>query len=100
MYSMVVTYRRTGGLFMLVAVAAAALAATVLTVALAGTLLIVSAAIAAVALFGRAVLPRRWRRRTVLPVTRWPHRTIDATVVNATSSSATRNHRRVHDNTQ
>lgn len=96
---MVITYRRTGGLFMLLALAAAALAATVLTVAVA-TLLIVSAAIAAVALFGRAVLPRRWRRRTVPPVTRWPHRTIDATVVNATSSSDTRNLRRVHDNTR
>ena len=90
---MVITYRRTGGLFMLFTVA---LAATVLTVAVAGTLLIVSAAIAAVALFGRAVRPRR----TVLPVARWPHRTIDATVVNATSSSATRNHCRVHGNTQ
>ena len=86
---MVITYRRTGGLFMLLAVAAAALAATVLTVAVAGTLLIVSAAIAAVALFGRAVLPRRWRHRTVPPVTRWPHRTIDAKVVTATSSSDT-----------
>jgi hypothetical protein len=86
---MVITYRRTGGLFMLLAVAAAALAATVLTVAVAGTLLIVATAIAAVALFGHAVLPQRWRRRTVPPVTRWPHRTIDATVVTATSSSDT-----------
>ena len=41
---MVITYRRTGGLFMLLTLAAAALAATVLTVAVAGTLLIVSAA--------------------------------------------------------
>jgi hypothetical protein len=88
---MVITYRRTGGLFMLLTLAAAALAATVLTVAVAGTLLIVSAAIAVVALFGRAVLPRRWRGRPVLPVTRSPHQTIDATVVNATSSSDTLN---------
>ena len=97
---MVITYRRTGGLFapFTLAAAAAALAATVLTVAVAGTLLIVSAAIAAVALFGRAVLPRRWRRRTVPPVTRWPHRTIDATVVNATGSSDTLNLGGVHEN--
>jgi membrane protein implicated in regulation of membrane protease activity len=97
---MVITYRRTGGLFMLLTLAAAALAATVLTVTVAGTLLIVSAAIAAVALVGRAALPRRWRRRTVPPVTRWPHQTIDATVVNATSSSDPRSLRRVHDNTR
>jgi hypothetical protein len=86
---MVITYRRTGGLLMLLAVAAAALAATVLAVAVAGAILIVSAAIAAVALFGRAVLPRRWRRRMVPAVTRWPHPTIDARVVNATSSPDT-----------
>ena len=72
---MVITYRRTGGLFMLLAVVAAALAAMVLTVAVAGTFLIVSAAIAAIALFGRAVL-------------------------NATSSSDTRNLCRVHANTR
>lgn len=99
---MVITYRRTGGLFapFTLAAAAAALAATVLTVAVAGTLLIVSAAIAAVALVGRAVTPQRWRRRTVPPMTRWPHQTIDATVVNDTSSSDTRNLSRAHDNTQ
>ena len=84
---MVITYRRTGGLFMLLAVAAAVLAATVLTIAVAGIVLIVSAAIVAVALFGHAVLPQRPRRRPVPPATRWPHRTIDAAVVTATSSS-------------
>ena len=86
---MVITYRRTGGIFVLLAVAAAALAATVITVAVAGTLLIVSAAIAAVLLLGRAVLPGRRRHRTVPLVIRWPHRTIDTTVVNATGSSDT-----------
>ena len=40
---MVITYRRTGGLFMLLTVAVAALAATVITVAVAGILLIVAA---------------------------------------------------------
>jgi predicted membrane metal-binding protein len=98
--TMVITYRRTGGLLMLLAVAGAVLAATVLTVAVAGTLLIVSATIAAVALLGRAVLPRRWRRRTAPPVTRWAHQTIDATVVNATSSSDTRNFRRLDGGTR
>ena len=84
---MIITYRRAGGLFMLLTLAAAALAVTVLTVAVAGTLLIVAATIAAVSVFGRAVLPRWWRHRTVPPMTRWPRETIDATVVNATSSS-------------
>jgi hypothetical protein len=55
----VITYRRTGGLFVVPALLAAALAATALTVAVAGTLLIIAAAIGVVALFGRAVLPRR-----------------------------------------
>jgi hypothetical protein len=82
---MIITYRRTGGLFMLLTLAIAALAATVLTVAVAGILLIV----AAVALFGRAVLPRRWRHRTIPAVTGWPQDTIDATVVNAISFSDT-----------
>jgi hypothetical protein len=71
---MVITYRRTGGLFMLLVVAAAALAATVFTVAVVGTFLIVSAAIATMAVLGRAMLPRRWRRRPVPPVRRWAHR--------------------------
>ena len=96
---MVITYRRTGGLLVLLTLGAAALAAMVLTIAVAGILLIATAAIAAVALVGRAVMPQRWRRRTV-PPTRWPHQTIDATVVNDTSSSDTRNLSRAHDNTQ
>ena len=97
---MVITYRRTGGLLVVLALGAAALAAMVLTIAVAGILVIATAAIAAVALVARAVLPRRWRRRTVAPMTRWPHQTIDATVVNGTSSSDTRNLNRVHDNTR
>lgn len=97
---MVITYRRTGGLFLLLTLAAAALAATVLTVAVAGILLIVAASVAAVALVGRAVLPRRWRHRTIPAVKPWPHETIDATVVNATSSSDTPNLPRLDDNTR
>jgi hypothetical protein len=87
---MLITYRRTGGLFALLTLATVALVATVLTVAVAATLLIVAVAIAAVALVGRAVLPRSWRNRTVPSATPWPHEIIDATVVNATSSSDAR----------
>jgi len=95
---MVITYRRTDGLFRLFTLAVAALAATVLTVAVAGFLLIV-AAIAAVALMGRAVVPGRWRQSTVPPITPWPHETIDATVVSSTSPSDTPN-LRLDDNTK
>lgn len=85
---MVLTYRRTGGLFMLLTLGVAALAATLLAVVAAGILLIGAASVAAVALLGRAVLPRRWRHHTIPAVARWPRETIDATVVNATSSPA------------
>jgi MFS superfamily sulfate permease-like transporter len=85
---MLITYRRTGGLFALLTLATVALAATVLSIAVAVTL---AMAIAAAALVKRAVLPRSWRNRTVPSATPWPHKTIDAAVVNATSSSETRN---------
>jgi hypothetical protein len=97
---MVITYRRTSGLFMLLTFAVAALAATVITVAVAGILLIVAVSVAAVALIGRAVLPRRWRHRAIPAVARWPQETIDATVVNATSSSETPNLPRLDDDTR
>ena len=84
---MLITYRRTGGLFALLAVAAAALAATVLTIAVAATLAIAAIAIAGVVLVGRAVLPRSWLDRTGPPATPWPHDTIDARVVTRTNSS-------------
>ena len=87
--SVVITYRRTGGLFALFTLGAAALVATVLTVAVAGTLLIATAAIAAVALLGRAVLPQRWRNRAVPLVTPWPDETLEATVIEATTSPTT-----------
>ena len=96
---MVITYRRAGGLFMLLTLAAAALAAAVLTVVMAGILLIVAASVAAVALFGRAVLPRRWRHRPNSAVSPWPQETIDATVV-ATSASEKPKLLRLDDNTR
>jgi hypothetical protein len=84
---MLITYRRTGGLFALLTIATVVLAATVLTVAVAATV-ILAAAIAAAAFIGRAMLPRSWRKRMVSSATPWSHETIDATVVNATSSAA------------
>jgi hypothetical protein len=77
------TYRRTGGLFALLALATVTLAATLLTIAVAATLAV---AIGAAVWVRRAVLPRSWRNRAVPSATRWPHKTIDVTVVDATSS--------------
>ena len=84
---MLIIYRRTGGLFVLLAVAAVALAATVLTIAVAATLVVAAIAIAGVVLLGRAVLPRSWLDRTGPPATPWPDTTIDARVVTPTHSS-------------
>jgi len=85
---MLITYRRTAGLLAVLTVATVTLAVTVLTIAVAATLAV---AIAAIALVGRAVLPRAWRNRTVPSAMPWSHKTIDATVVDATRSSATPN---------
>jgi hypothetical protein len=84
---MLITYRRTGGPFALLTLATVAIAATVLTMAAAATLAVATAA----ALIGRAVVPRSWRNRTVPLATPWPHTTLDATVVNATSPSEMHN---------
>jgi hypothetical protein len=89
---MLITYRRTGGLFALLTLAAVAVAATVLTVAVAAIVLAVVVAIASVLVIGRAVVPRSWRRdRPVLPKTPWPRETIDTTAVTSISSSDTHN---------
>ena len=84
---MFITYRRTGGMFALLTLAAVAFAAAVLTLAVAATILIVALAGSAIALLARAVRPTSWRHHTVPPATRWPQETIEATVVNPTSSS-------------
>jgi hypothetical protein len=84
---MLITYRRTGGLIALLAVAAAALAVTVFTIAVAATLAIAAIAIAGVVRLGRAVLPRSWLDRTAPSATPWPHETIDGRVVTRTNSS-------------
>jgi hypothetical protein len=83
---MLITYRRTGGLFALLGVAAVALAATLVTIAVAATLVIAAIAIAGVVLLGRAVLPPSWLDRTAR-ATPWPHKTIDARVATGTNSS-------------
>jgi hypothetical protein len=86
---MQITYRRAGGGFALLTVAAV-LVATVLTVIVGAALLIVGVAIATVFLLARAVLPTSWRRRQEAPATPWPHETIEATVVNPRDSSGER----------
>ena len=77
---MLITYRRTGGVSLIML--AAALVATTLTLVVGATLLIVAVAIGAVVLLVRALLPASWRRRTQ-PVERpWPQETIETTIVN------------------
>lgn len=78
---MFIAYRRTGGIFALIAIVAVALAATVLTVAVAAVVLIVALAAGAVLFLVRAVLPSSRRRRTVPPPTYWPGETIEGSVV-------------------
>jgi hypothetical protein len=84
---MFITYRRAGGIFALLTFAAAAFAATVLTVAVMATLLIVALGTAAAVLLARAVLPASWRHQTIPRPTPWPGDTIEATVVYPNGSS-------------
>ncbi len=84
---MLITYRRTGGIFALLTLAAVAFAATVLTIAVAAILLIVALGTAATVLLARAVLPASWRHHSVRPATPGPHETIEATMVNPRGSS-------------
>jgi hypothetical protein len=85
---MLITYRRTGGILALLALAAVAFAAAVLTVAVATTILFVAFAVAAAVRLTLAVLPTSWWHRAVPPETRWPQETIEATVVEPTSGSS------------
>lgn len=84
---MLITYRRTGGLLALVAFAAVALGAAMLTVAVAATTLIVVVAMAAAVRLAQAVLPASWWRPTAPPASPWPQETIEGTVVNPTDAS-------------
>src|SRR5215207_2266751 len=87
---MQITYRRAGGGFALLTLAAV-LVAAVLTVIVGAVLLVGGVAIAAVFLLARAVLPTSWRRRQQPSATPWPQETIEATVVKPRDSSGERN---------
>ena len=76
-----ITYHRTGGLLTLAWLAVVGLAAALVTVAVAVTLLIAGVAGGAVLLLARALLPRSWRRHTGAPVTSGPQDIIEGTVV-------------------
>ena len=82
-----ITYRGTGGVGALIALGAIALAAGVLTVAVAIIVALAGIAGAALLVLIRAVLPRAWRRRTVPSATDWPHDTIEGTVVDTVVSA-------------
>lgn len=84
---MVITYRRTVGIFAFLTLAAVGFAAAALTVAVAAAVLFVAFVVAAASRLTRAVLPVSWWRRAVPPATPWPHETIEATVVKSTGSS-------------
>jgi hypothetical protein len=79
-----ITYRRTGGGLVVLAVV---LVATGLAAAVAVVLGLVVAAIGTVVLLVRAVLPSSRRGQTTPPATPWPLETFDATVVNPSGSS-------------
>ena len=83
---MLITYRRTGGVFSLIMIAAA-LVATAIAVVVGATLLAIGVALGAVVLVVRAVLPRSWRRSTPPAATSWPQETIEGTIVKAEDSS-------------
>lgn len=90
---MFITYRRTGGVFTLLALAVVALAATVFAVVLAAAvvaIVIVVAAAAAAVLLVRAMLPASWRRRRYASGHTVAHETIEATLVHPPDSSDNR----------
>jgi len=82
----VISYRRTGGAFTLLGLAAA-LTASVFAAAVVVALLIVGVAIGGLALLARLALPTTWRRRPNPPAASWPQETIEATIVNHPASS-------------
>ena len=83
---MLISYRRTGGVFSLIMLAVA-VAAIAFAIVVGATLLIVAVAIGAVALLIRAVLPASWRRPAPPPATPWPQETIEGTIVEPRASS-------------
>jgi hypothetical protein len=82
-----ITYRRTGGIFTLLAVAAAGLAAIVLTVAAAVTVAIVGTAVAMAALGTRAMVSAFSRHRMPRAAAFRTADTIEASVVRLESDA-------------
>ena len=85
---MSITYRRTGGALSLLILAGAVTAVAAVGV----TLLIGGAAIGAVGLLARAVLPAARRRRMDPTATPWPQETIEGTLVTRDDSRSSHTH--------
>ena len=84
---MFIAYRRTRGIFALIAIAAAAIVATVLTVAVAAVVLIAAVVTGAAVILVRTLLPTSKRRRTAPRSASWPGQTIEGSVVERPESS-------------
>jgi hypothetical protein len=87
-----ITYRRTGSALGLLA---AVLPVAVLTVAVGAFAVIAAVVLAPVALLVRAMRPAPKRNRRARSTSSWPHETIEAEVVSATSSSDERDLQRL-----
>ena len=79
-----ITYRRTGSVLGLMAVA---LAVTVFTAAVAVFAVIAAVVLTPVALVARAMRPASTRHSAESPTSPWPHETIESEVVGPTRSS-------------
>ena len=84
---MLITYRRSGGLFAVLTFTVVALATAALTVAVAATVLVAALAVAASAVLARTVLRLLGRHRVVQPAAGWSGDTIDTTVVHTIGSA-------------
>lgn len=78
-----ITYRRTGGLGLMVV----GLAVAVFTVAVAAFAVVAAAVLAPVAILARAMRPAARRHHRASAASSWPHETIEAEVVSSTRSS-------------
>ena len=83
---MLISYRRTGGVFSLIMLMVA-VAAMAFAVVVGATLLLVAAALGVVVLLVRAVLPASWRRPTPRAATPWPQETIEGPIVESREST-------------
>jgi hypothetical protein len=78
---MLISYRRTSGIFPLLTLAAVGLVAMIVTAAVAATLLVLAGVLAVASLARQVVRGRSRPNRPRQPATSWPHETIDATVI-------------------